>query len=287
VRGEQLIVTNVTSGREVPILVNSVPLSDASDAQAGGVAVFQDITPMHELERQRDEFLAAVSHDLRNPVAIIKGRADLLRRDLDQSDSPDFEKLAKGLRAIDTSTVRLVRMVDELLDLTRLRMGDPIDLNVASTDLAEVVRRTADEYQQAHPDRTIAVDIDGDRLVGQWDGTRVERVVANLLSNAVKYGAPDSEISLVASAEVRAGQPWVALAVSNRGLGIPPAELDRIFDTYYRASNVSGSVTGTGVGLAGVRQIVEQHGGEIVVDSVEGETTTFTISLPVTATATG
>ncbi|MEA2652738.1 MAG: hypothetical protein QOI85_2459, partial [Chloroflexota bacterium] len=264
VRGEQLIVTNVTSGREVPILVNSVPLSDASDAQAGGVAVFQDITPMHELERQRDEFLAAVSHDLRNPVAIIKGRADLLRRDLDQSDSPDFEKLAKGLRAIDTSTVRLVRMVDELLDLTRLRMGDPIDLNVASTDLAEVVRRTADEYQQAHPDRTIAVDIDGDRLVGQWDGTRVERVVANLLSNAVKYGAPDSEISLVASAEVRAGQPWVALAVSNRGLGIPPAELDRIFDTYYRASNVSGSVTGTGVGLAGVRQIVEQHGGEIV-----------------------
>jgi signal transduction histidine kinase len=285
VRGEQLIVTNVVTGREVPILVNSVPLSDASDAQAGGVAVFQDITPLHELERQRDEFLAAVSHDLRNPVAIIKGRADLLRRDLDRSESPDFEKLAKGLRAIDTSTVRLVRMVDELLDLTRLRMGDPIELNVAPTDLAEIMRRTADEFQQAHPDRSFAVNLDGDRVVGQWDRTRIERVIANLLSNAVKYGNPDSEIELIASPEVRDGRPWVVLTVSNQGAGIPPAERDRVFDTYYRGSNVSHTIGGTGVGLAGARQIIEQHGGRIGVESIEGETTTFTVSLPVTVTA--
>jgi PAS domain S-box-containing protein len=282
VRGEQLIVTNATSGREVPILVNSVPLSGASDAQAGGVAVFQDITQLHELERQRDEFLAAVSHDLRNPAAIIKGRADLLRRDLDRSASPNYEKVAKGLRAIDTSTVKLVRIVDELIDLTRLRMGDAIELNVAPTDLAEIVRRTADEYQEAHPDREITVNLDGDRLIGQWDRTRVERVVANLMSNAVKYGEPESEIRLAASTEARDGRPWTVLTVSNRGAGIPAAEQDRVFDTYYRGSNVSKSVGGSGVGLAGARQIVEQHGGEITVDSVEGETTTFTVRLPVT-----
>jgi PAS domain S-box-containing protein len=285
VRGEQLIVTNVVTGREVPILVNSVPLSDASDAQAGGVAVFQDITPLHEVERQRDEFLAAVSHDLRNPVAIIKGRADLLRRDLERSDSPDFEKLAKGLRAIDTSTVRLVRMVDELLDLTRLRMGDPIDLNVASTDLGEIMRRTADEFEQAHPDHRFSVHLDADRIVGQWDRTRIERVIANLLSNAVKYGDPDSEIELVASREMRDGRECVVFAVSNQGAGIPAAELDRVFDTYYRGSNVPHSIGGTGVGLAGARQIVEQHGGTIGVESIEGETTTFTVSLPATVTA--
>ena len=281
VRGEQLIVINTASGREVPILVNSVPLSDASDEGAGGVAVFQDITPLHEVERQRDEFLAAVSHDLRNPVAIIKGRADLLRRGLDKSASPDFEKLANGLRAIDTSTVRLVRMVDELLDLTRLRMGDPIELNVASTDLAEITRRTADEYQETHPDRAIALSLDGDRLLGQWDGTRIERVVANLLSNAVKYGAPDSEIRIGAFREVLNGQPGVVLTVENLGAGIPSAELDRVFDTYYRGTNVPSTIGGTGVGLAGARQIVEQHGGAITVDSIEGETTTFTVRLPV------
>jgi signal transduction histidine kinase len=82
---------------------------------------------------------------------------------------------------------------------------------------------------------------------------------------------------------VRDGRPWAVLAVSNRGVGIPPAEVDRVFDTYYRGTNVSGSIGGTGVGLAGARHIVEQHGGQIGVHSVEGETTTFTVRLPAKA----
>ena len=114
---------------------------------------------------------------------------------------------------------------------------------------------------------------------------RIERVVANLLSNAVKYSAPDSEISLAASAEVRDLRPWVVLAVSNQGIGIPAKEVDRVFETYYRGSNVLGSIGGTGVGLAGARDIVEQHGGEIDVTSVEGGTTTFTVRLPATVSA--
>jgi PAS domain S-box-containing protein len=281
VRGERLIVTNAVTGREVPILVNSVPISDASDAQAGGVAVFQDITPLHELERQRDEFLAAVSHDLRNPVAIIRGRTDLLRRALDRSGSANSEQLATGLRAIDSSTKRLVGLVDELLDVTMMRMGHDIDLDVTETDLGEIVRRTVDEYEQAHPDRTITVNMGDGRILGRWDGTRIERVVANLLSNAVKYGTADGEIRIDTSAQSRDGRDWAVLAVSNEGPGIPAAEVDRVFDTYYRASNVSESISGTGVGLAGVRHIVEQHGGSIEVQSVEGETTTFTVRLPV------
>jgi signal transduction histidine kinase len=280
IRGEQLIVINALTAREVPILVNSVPLSDASDAQAGGVAVFQDITPLHELDRQRDEFLAAVSHDLKTPVTIIRNRTELLRRSLAQSGSPDLEKHTKGLRSIDASTVRLVRMVDELLDLTRLRMGHPIELNVMPTDLAGLIRRTAEEFQESNPDKNIVVNLDGERLPGEWDPVRIERVVANLLSNAVKYSEADTEISVAAWPEERDGQPWVALAVTNHGIGIPAKELDRVFETYFRGSNVSSSVGGTGVGLAGARDIIEQHGGEIAVDSVEGQTTTFTIRLP-------
>lgn len=278
VRGEQLIVTNAASGTEVPILVNSVPLSDASDEQAGAVVVFQDITPLHELDRQRDQFLGAVSHDLRTPVAIIRGRTELLRRSLGRT--PDMAKLEKGLEAIDTSTVRLVRLVDELLDLTRVRMGHPIDLDPAPTDLGELVRRTADEYRRMQPERDIVVDTDGDGLVGEWDPTRIERVLANLISNAVKYSDPESEIKVVASGQVDQGGRWAVLTVSNRGHGVPASEVDRIFDTYYRATNVAGSVGGTGVGLAGARHIVEQHGGHIGVDSVEGGTTTFTVRLP-------
>jgi signal transduction histidine kinase len=147
------------------------------------------------------------------------------------------------------------------------------------------VRRTADEYRQMQPERDIVVGVDGDSLIGDWDATRLERVLDNLLSNAVKYSTPDSEVRVAATKDDGAGGPWAVLAVSNTGQGIPVAEVDRIFDTYYRATNVAGSIGGTGVGLAGARHIVEQHGGTIGVESVEGGTTTFTIRLPMIASS--
>jgi PAS domain S-box-containing protein len=282
VRGEQLVVTNAVNGREVPILVNSVPLSDATDASAGGVAVFQDITPLHELDRQRDEFLAAVSHDLRTPMAIIKGRTDLLRRGLERDGGLDLERVEKGLQAIDVSTVNLVRIVDELLDLTSLRMGQPMELKVAETDLGNLVQRTIDEYRQMDPAQAISYEADGQSLTGEWDGVRIGRVLTNLLSNAVKYSAQETPIIVTTGSEHGAGRRWAVLAVTNTGVGIPADELDRVFDTYFRGTNVAGSIGGTGVGLAGARHIVEQHGGQIGVESVEGGTTTFTVRLPMT-----
>src|SRR5207247_3910573 len=123
VLGEQLVVTNDVAGREVPILVNSAPLSDGSGRAAGGVTVFQDITPLRDLERQKDEFLAAVSHDLKTPATIIMGRANILERALERVDPGGLGDFADGLHAIDESTVQLVRLIDELLDVTRMRMG--------------------------------------------------------------------------------------------------------------------------------------------------------------------
>jgi len=281
VRGEQLIVTNAATGREVPILVNSAPLSERRGIPAGGVAVFQDITPLHDLDRQRDQFLAAVSHDLRTPVAVIKGRTNLLQRSLVRSERPDFEEVAKGLQTIDDSTARLVRLVDELLDLTRLRMGHRVEFDYGPTDLIEITRRLAGEYQKMSPEHVIAIRTELESLIGDWDEARIERVVANLLSNAVKYSADHGQINVLASREASNGQTWAVLSVENQGMGIPPSELELVFETYYRASNVTGTISGTGIGLAGTRHIVEQHGGQISVDSVVGKTTTFTVRLPI------
>src|SRR5438034_11139280 len=110
VLGEQLVVTNTQTGREVPILVNSAPLSDARGVPVGGVAVFQDIGPLRDLERQKDEFLAAVSHDLKTPATIIMGRANLLQRALAQGDGSGRAEFEEGLQSIDESTVQLVRL---------------------------------------------------------------------------------------------------------------------------------------------------------------------------------
>jgi two-component system sensor histidine kinase ResE len=281
VRGEQLVVTNATTGREVPILVNSAPLSDARGVPAGGVAVFQDITPLRDLDRQKDEFLAAISHDLKTPATIIKGNANLLQRTIARAPNDGVGEIAEGLEAIDESTAQLVRLIDELLDLTRMRMGQPLELDLGPADLIDITRRLATEYQKISPRHVIRLETDLRRLVGEWDGARVVRVVANLVSNAVKYSPRGGEIIVHAAREERNGQDWAVLAVRDHGLGIPPGELERIFEPYYRGSNIAGSTSGAGVGLVGTRHIVEEHHGEITVDSVVGEGTTFTVRLPV------
>ena len=158
VRGEQLVITNSITGREVPILVNSAPLSDGQGHPAGGVAVFQDISPLRDLDRQKDEFLAAISHDLKTPATIIKGNANLLQRAVARGDSDGSAQLSEGLEVIDESTAQLVRLVDELLDLTRLRMGHELELDTGPADLIKIVRRLAVEYQKISPRHTITVD---------------------------------------------------------------------------------------------------------------------------------
>ncbi|HEY3072899.1 MAG TPA: HAMP domain-containing protein [Candidatus Limnocylindrales bacterium] len=285
VLGEQLVVRNPVTGREVPILVNSAPLSDAFGIPVGGVAVFQDIGPLKDLERQKDEFLAAVSHDLKTPATIIMGRANLLQRALDRytgngKATNGLSDFGEGLQAIDESTTQLVRLVDELLDVTRLRMGQPVELDLGPADLIKIARRLGAEYQKMSPRHEIRVETEHSRLVGDWDEARIERIVANLLSNSVKYSPRGGEIVVRASREDHDGDEWAVLVVEDHGLGIPSAELGRVFEPYYRGTNVATSTNGTGVGLAGTRHIVEQHGGDISVESVLGERTAFTVRLP-------
>ncbi|TMF39094.1 MAG: GAF domain-containing protein [Chloroflexi bacterium] len=281
VRGEQLIVTNAITGLEVPILVNAAPLSDGQGHPAGGVAVFQDISPLRDLDRQKDEFLAAISHDLKTPATIIKGNAHLLQRALARGDqgATGSTAIADGLQVIDESTAQLVRLVDELLDLTRLRMGHELELDVGPADLVKIVRRLAAEYQKISPRHTISVVSEKNRVLGDWDEARIERIVANLISNAVKYSPRGGEITIEVREEERDHQEWATLVVRDHGIGIPPGELDRVFEPYYRATNIAGTVSGSGIGLAGTRHIVEQHGGEITVVSEVGDTT-FTVRLP-------
>jgi len=280
VLGEQLMVNNDIADRDVPILVNSAPLSDGTGGPAGGVAVFQDITPLRDLERQKDEFLAAVSHDLKTPATIIKGRANLLHRALAREDSVPTATVVEGLTSIDESTIQLVRLVDELLDITRWRMGQTIELDLGPADLVKLADRLATEYRNMSPRHTITLEHEVKRLVGDWDEARIERVMANLLSNAVKYSPKGGKIVIRTGRIDRNGEDWAAFSVSDNGIGIPPNELERVFEPYFRGSNVTRSISGTGVGLAGTRHIVEEHAGEIRVDSELGVATTFTVLLP-------
>ncbi|MDP9374783.1 MAG: PAS domain-containing sensor histidine kinase, partial [Chloroflexota bacterium] len=280
VRGEQLLLRNVADRRDIPVLANSAPLRDGAGRIAGAVVVFQDITAIKELERARDEFLSSISHDLKTPLTTIQGLAQLSLRRATRLEGAEGERLAGWLAGIVTATGRVTGLINQLLDTALLQMGRPLTLDRRSADLVALARQVAAEQQGATRRHRIRVDAATPELIGPWDAARLERVVANLLTNAIKYSPDGGPITLTVAREEDGAGPWAVLKVRDRGLGIPAADLPRVFERFYRAGNVPGQVSGTGIGLASVRQIVEQHGGTVAVESAEGAGTAFTIRLP-------
>jgi signal transduction histidine kinase len=244
------------------------------------VAVFQDISPIKELERQKDAFLAAASHDLKNPLTIVKAQAQMLMRRASSLDGPETGALVSGLHGIDIATQRLAGMVNELLDVARLQMGRPLELDPRSMDIAQLVNDVAESMRTSTDRHEITVACSVSPLRGEWDHDRIERVLVNLVTNAIKYSPNGGTIQLTLDPETNEGQSWAVLKVRDEGIGVPSVELSRIFERFYRASNVGGRIEGAGIGLSGARQIVEQHGGMLAVESQEGVGSTFTVRLP-------
>ena len=234
----------------------------------------------HEALRIRDEFLSSISHDLRNPLTTVKGYIQLARRRAERLSSPDADSLVEILAATDAAATRMERMVGELLDLTRLQTGRPLDLNLQVTDLVALVRRTVDDHQRTTVVHKLTMQCAASELIGAWDPDRLERVLSNLLSNAIKYSKGGAITVTLLREETSAGSV-AEITVEDRGMGIPAVDLPHVFERFQRGSNVQGRILGSGIGLAGARQIVEQHGGTIDVASIEGAGSTFTVRLPI------
>jgi signal transduction histidine kinase len=230
--------------------------------------------------RARDELLAVVSHDLKNPLTTLTAWTGVLQRGVAELSPEDAEGLAVPLEHLDRSTTRMRALVDELLDGAQLDLGRPLPLLRRPTDLVTLAQQAATDYAEVTPRHCIRVEASVPSLPGHWDGARLERVVTNLLSNAVKYSPRGGDIRLSLGREETAGGPLGVLAVQDHGLGIPAAEVSRLFEGYYRGRNVAGRIGGTGLGLATARQVVHQHGGTISVESAEGVGTTVIVRLP-------
>lgn len=276
------------------LLGSCAPLVAPDGRLLGAISVFADITHFKEIEaenarlyrraeealRLRDELLASVTHDLRSPLAAVKAQAQRLAQCAAALATPEGERLAAGLAHIDAAATRMSALIDELLDLAQLQMGRDLALNRAPADLVTLVHRVADELHQVYSSHTFTVLAAVQDVHGHVDATRLERVLANLLSNAAKYSPAGSEVRLEVSQAAQDGRQWAVLAVEDQGMGIPAADLPHIFERFHRGSNVAGRVAGTGLGLAGARRIIEQHGGTISAESEEGRGSRFTIRLP-------
>jgi signal transduction histidine kinase len=233
----------------------------------------------------RDEFLSSISHDLRTPLTTVTGITQLLLRQAGRGPTLDSSRAIPSLQQIDHAATRMATMIDELLDLTRLESGRPLDLNRVTADALALIQQVVEQHQRGTGLHRLHLDADLAELTVCWDSARIERVVSNLLSNAIKYSPEGGTITVRLHTEERSGQVWLGLEVADEGLGIPAADLSFIFERFHRADNVRGRIKGIGVGLAGAKQIIEQHGGTIAVASEEGHGTRVTVWLPCTPEA--
>jgi PAS domain S-box-containing protein len=230
---------------------------------------------------QSDGFLISVSHDLQQPLTVIKGQAQVLQRQLTRGEDVQAERLGHCLNYISSAIVRMDHMIHELLDAAVEESGRPLTLMLAPIDLVALARQTITEHQLAFELHQFGLDAEPARLVAMLDGARIERVLGNLLSNAIKYSPDGGPVRVRVARACDEDGPLAEIAVQDEGMGIPAGDLERIFDRFQRGSNVAQRIAGTGLGLAGVRNIVELHGGSIRVDSEEGNGSTFTLRLPV------
>ena len=230
--------------------------------------------------RGRDELLSLVAHDLKNPLGTIKGYAQLLSRMLKRTNAINTEQLTEGLTRIDETSTKMTALINELLGLARLQMGHQLELDLQPIDIIALVQQAIIAQQRTTERHTIVLNDDMPELIGYGDIPHLERVLANLLTNAIKYSPQGGTIQIQVSQQEVEGIPHAVIAVRDFGLGIPEDDLPYIFEQFRRASNVARSMKGTGIGLSSAYYIVKQHGGNITVESREGQGSTFTVWLP-------
>jgi PAS domain S-box-containing protein len=279
VRGETVIATDMRvrqpDGQEIASLVSATPLVAEDGAQFGAVMTICDVSAQHALERQKDEFFANVSHDLRTPLAaIVASIGVVLANEPVDMPAPLHQMLANSEQAAE----RMTGLVDNLLELTRVQAGR-VQLLYAPHDLRTLAERMADAIAPLARTRgqRVELDLPAEPTPALVDAQRLEQVLLNLLSNAHTHGREGGSIRL----SLARCRGEVVLSVADDGPGISAGDQERIFERYYRSETEATRHTqGSGLGLPIARALVELHGGRLWLESTPGAGATFCIALP-------
>ncbi len=251
--------------------ITYAPLFAADNSLRNIFITVRDITHFRTAEQIKSTFISVVSHELRTPVALIKGYASTLRRDDARWDRDVIED---SLMVIEDEADRLAKMIDDLLDASRLQAGG-LSINRIDVSIQNLAIQLAERYATQAGARQISTTFPEHFPLIFADETRIRQVLTNLISNAIKY-APEGDITI--SGESRPEQ--IILCVSDEGPGIDPKDMPHIFDRFYRASESVNRTKGAGLGLYLARAIIEAHGGHMWIDSKATEGARICFSLP-------
>ncbi len=273
VRGELLVFRPPLIPQAIWVSISAAPLRLPDGTRLGAIVTITDITQLHALQEQQQALLHMISHDLRTPLTIINGHAQLVEDTI--RDAGVDGVIAQSMDAIHLGIERMDRMIQDLVDAARAEGGQlelkrqSVDLRAYLDDLLlrSVTALDTGRIQAVLPDNLSPVSADYDRL---------ERILTNLLSNALKYSAPGTPV--LVRAQQSNGE--IVVSVTDQGMGIPPEDVDHLFERFYRARGEQ-KAEGLGLGLYIARILVEAHGGRIWVESEHGKGSTFSFTLPV------
>jgi PAS domain S-box-containing protein len=254
-------------GSRLPVLVGSV-LFQEHPRQT--ISFTLDNSARKELEQRKDAFISMASHELKTPLTALKLQTSLLQRQLAKQGIP-----ASALSSMEGQINKVTRLVDELLDVSKIQVGR-LEYLQETVDLEALLQEITETMQQTSPSHRIVVrGTVRTSLIGDPD--RLGQVFINLLSNAIKY-SPNAE---TVEMDLSTSEDAVTVSVRDHGLGIPREQRDKIFDRFYRVTDPrQRAIPGLGMGLYIVAEIVKRHGGTITVDSIVGKGSTFTVTLP-------
>lgn len=272
----EMLIDHKEGGQKVALARHSA-LFDEYARCIGDVVIFHDITRQREVEAMKDDFLARVSHELRTPLTPIKGFAQSLLR---SGDRVPPEKRRQALETVIERADHMGRIVEDLLLVSQISAGRASladQVRLEPIDLHALCASTVSPFREAHPERIFELVVATEMPPALADPTRVEQIVANLLSNACKYSEEAQPIIV----RLRREHDQVVVEVSDRGRGIAPDQIERIFEKFHRVENPLTMTTGGfGLGLFISRQFAEAMNGSLTGGSRLGEGSTFTLTLP-------
>jgi signal transduction histidine kinase len=238
--------------------------------------IIEDVSELRRLQRIRAEFIDNLSHELRTPLTNVRLLTETLARDLAGLDVPP--RIRDGILKIDVETGHLVQMVNELLDLSAIEQGT-VPLHLGEVDVGELVRASLERVRLFADRQEVPLEseIPANLPPARGDEERLGQLLVNLLHNAIKFSGPGAAVVVRAREE----EDTIVMSVEDHGVGIPHADLARVFERFYKVdkARVRGK-GGTGLGLAIVRHVAESHGGRAWVESEEGRGSTFYVALP-------
>ncbi len=293
VMNQEIIAGEIRESVPLTLSISAAPLHESNQLQLypiGVVAVLNDITSNKQIEKLKDEFVSVVSHELRTPLTSIKGFTQHLIRRIDRrlrkahqeqnniasaGDLPESYDL-RSLHIVQSQTEHLERLVNDLLDLSRVQWGN-LNLQYTSFFLADVLAECVHSAQVSADQHTIYLDIQVQDTKILADQTRMGQIIGNILDNAVKYSPNGGQVTV----QLGDLDGDYLVNITDQGIGINPVYLDHIFERFYRLRNsASRQYSGIGLGLYVTRAIIERHGGRIWVTNNQGVGCTFSFTLP-------